>query len=102
MEHGDHRPHAGSGMDLSHINHVEDEMRQYCRYCVYMVCGDTCYCQQKAKEMTEKQVVASNNCKLFEFAPEDALGTGHKYTPRVYREKQVSGQISIFDYMGRG
>ena len=89
---------TGSGLVYGHM---EDEMRQYCRYCIYMICGDTCYCQQKAKEMTEKQVVASNNCKLFEFTPEDALGTGHKYTPRVYREKQVSGQISIFDYMGR-
>ena len=49
--------------------------------------------------MTEKQVVASNSCKLFEFTPEDALGTGHKYTPRVYREKQVSGQMTLFEYM---
>ena len=77
-------------------------MRQYCRYCVYMVCGDVCYCQQKAKEMSEKQVVASNTCKLFEFCEEDALGTGHKYTPRKFREKQVSGQISLFEYMGEG
>ncbi len=75
-------------------------MRQYCRYCAWMVCGDCCYCQQKAKEMTERQICASNSCKMFEFVPEDALGTGHKYTPRKKRSKQVPGQISLFEYMG--
>ena len=100
MKHGNHRSDAGSGMDHTHLDYVEDsKMRQYCRYCTYMICGDTCFCQQKRKEMTEKQVVASNSCKLFEFTPEDALGTGHKYTPRVYREKQVSGQMTLFEYM---
>ncbi len=75
-------------------------MRQYCRYCAYMVCGDACYCEQLRKEMTEKQICAANNCKLFEFVPEDALGTGHKYTPRKQKQKQVPGQLSFFEYMG--
>jgi hypothetical protein len=73
-------------------------MRQYCRYCSWIICGDVCYCQQKKKELTEQQVCQSNTCRLFDFTPEDALGTGHMYTPRPRRNRQIKGQMTLEEY----
>ena len=58
-------------------------MKQYCRYCTYMTCGDVNYCSAKEQTYTDKQVCRANKCKDFELNPIDALGINKKgYQPR--------------------
>lgn len=75
-------------------------MRQYCRYCSWIIVGDVCYCQELNKILTEQQVCHTNTCRSFDFFPEDALGTGHMYTPRPRRNKQIDGQMTLEEYNG--
>lgn len=79
-------------------------MKHYCRYCSHCVGqdGGIGYCEQR-NEMVNKKIVR-NACNDFDFCeidafyfdrsdnPEDA-----KYKPRNMKEKQLKGQISLFD-----
>lgn len=67
-------------------------MKQYCKYCANMVCGDANYCEINAACYTDKQISRVNNCKYFEFNSIDAL-TGNTYKPRPKYPKQ--GQITF-------
>lgn len=75
-------------------------MKQYCRYCSNMVCGDANYCTVKKWCLSDKYVKATNDCKHFEFNPIDALGENERgYQPRISKEPKVEqcvGQISLF------
>lgn len=75
-------------------------MKQYCRYCSNMVCGDVNYCTAKECCFSDSYIKAPNNCKLFELNPIDALGeNANGYQPRKPKEPkkiQCDGQISLF------
>ena len=61
-------------------------MKQYCRYCCYLVYGDWPYCEKKEKLMSESAAKLVNTCKDFALNPIDAFGENEKgYQPR--REK---------------
>ena len=61
-------------------------MKQYCRYCAFLVCGDWPYCEVKRKTMSESAAKRVNTCKDFALNPIDAFGENEKgYQPR--REK---------------
>jgi len=68
-------------------------MKQYCRYCVHMICGDANYCEVRKKCYSTFTVKASNGCKDFEFCAIDALGENRSdYKPRGEAWKVVDGQ----------
>lgn len=47
-------------------------MKQYCRYCAYLVTGNGVYCEAKNKTLSENVAKHTNKCKLFEFNEIDA------------------------------
>lgn len=67
-------------------------MKQYCKYCSNMACGDANYCSINGVCYTDKQISRANKCKYFDFNPMDAL-TGNIYKPRPKYPKQE--QISF-------
>lgn len=67
-------------------------MKQYCRYCSNMVCGDANYCTEKEICKTDKQLKQSNKCNKFEFNPIDALSENEKgYVPRKKKIDKFAG-----------
>lgn len=71
-------------------------MKQYCRYCAYMCCGDANYCEKNKKCYSEEKIKQVNKCKDFIFNESDALGTGNTYKPRKKKRKKPN----LFDLMG--
>lgn len=72
-------------------------MKQYCRYCCYLVCGDAVYCTERQFTMSDAAAKSLNRCHDFTFNPIDAFGENEKgYSPRKPRKKQCDGQMSLF------
>ena len=58
-------------------------MKQYCRYCANLVCGDAAWCEAKKKIISEASAKRPNDCNDFMFNPLDAFGENEKgYQPR--------------------
>ena len=69
-------------------------MRQYCRYCAWLVAGNGTYCTKQNKEMSDSAAKYTNKCKDFELNPIDAFFETQGYKPR--REKANDGtQLTI-------
>lgn len=69
-------------------------MKQYCRYCNNMVCGDANYCSVYSECYTDAKLKKANHCLHFEFNEVDALGENPRpYKPR--EPKQHDGQCKI-------
>lgn len=76
-------------------------MKQYCRYCANMVCGDANYCSWLKQTLSDNQIKNLNRCKGFEFCEIDALGENLKpYKPR--EEKQILAEQITFAKEGEG
>lgn len=72
-------------------------MKQYCRYCAYMISGDFNYCEVKKKCFSENTIKSVNHCKDFMFNPIDALFENkNEYKPKKTVEKTKGEQLSIF------
>ena len=70
-------------------------MRQYCRYCSNMVCGNGNYCSVHGRTFSDAYIKSANTCKDFELNEIDALGLTETYKPR--KEKREDGvQLQIF------
>lgn len=70
-------------------------MKQYCRYCVYLVTGNGIYCTEKHLELSEAKCKRVNYCKDFELCSIDAFGENDKgYQPRA-RKKPVAQDVQI-------
>lgn len=69
-------------------------MKQYCRYCAWLVTGNGIYCSDKNRELSETYTKSPNHCKDFEFCRFCAY-TGHSYTPRPFRTRRSDGQLSF-------
>lgn len=54
-------------------------MRQYCRYCAWMVVGDANYCSRQERTMSDGCAKSPN-----------------RYHPREPKKKQCDGQLSLF------
>lgn len=73
-------------------------MKQYCRYCAYLVCGDVCFCEKKNWVKTHSSCKQRNKCNNFEFNPIDALGENLKgYKPREEKQIEINEQ-TMFDF----
>lgn len=72
-------------------------MKQYCRYCCFLVCGDANYCEMRREIMSVAAAKSPNRCHDFAFNPIDAFGENEKgYIPRKPKKKQCDGQMSLF------
>lgn len=72
-------------------------MAQYCRYCTFLVTGNGICCTELNKEISEKRAKSVNKCNSFDLNTIDAFGENEKgYTPRKPKQKECSGQLSIF------
>lgn len=72
-------------------------MKQYCRYCAWMVVGDTNYCQQREETIKDSTAKSPNRCHDFTYNPIDAFGENEKgYQPRKPKKEQCDGQMSLF------
>lgn len=59
-------------------------MKQYCRYCAYLVYADRCYCEVKRECLKYDSCKRVNKCKHFELNPVDALCENpNEYKPRA-------------------
>lgn len=71
-------------------------MKQYCRYCTYMVCGDFNYCEIKKKFFLKSTIKSINHCKYFKFNPMDALQENkNEYKPKKKDEKIEGQQLAL-------
>ena len=58
-------------------------MKQYCRYCSHMICGDANYCEVRQRCFSNFTLKCANGCKDFDFNAIDALGINrNEYKPR--------------------
>ena len=82
------------------------DVRQYCRYCIHMVCGDVNYCDMHKQGYSDAQIKRTNRCKDFELCTIDALGENpREYEPREYKprarkeanESERGVQTSLFE-----
>lgn len=73
-------------------------MRQYCRYCVHCIEGDTFFCTDDERTMSEAEIKRANNCSNF-MLTEDII-TGREYTPRERKpkEKQVAEEMQQLSF----
>lgn len=77
-------------------------IKQYCRYCAHMICGDGNYCTSRDAFILDSQAKRQNKCKNFNLNPIDALDLNKKgYVPRnciridAYTRRE---QISLSDW----
>lgn len=71
-------------------------MKQYCRYCCYLVTGNGIYCNKRGKTLSEAAAKAANNCHDFAYNPQDAFMENEKgYQTRQPKKKQYDGQIKM-------
>ena len=73
-------------------------MKQYCRYCAYLVCGDVCFCEKKNWVKSYSSCKQRNKCKDFVLNEIDALGENlNGYKPR--EKKQIeTNQQTLWDF----
>lgn len=60
-------------------------MKQYCRYCVWLVTGNGTYCTEHEEEVSDSKAKRTNNCKDFCFCEIDAYAETNGYKPRKTR-----------------
>ena len=70
-------------------------MKQYCRYCTYLVTGNGIYCTAKNKTLSENVAKHTNKWKLFEFNEIDAFFETKGYKPRESKESTANGYEQI-------
>ena len=71
-------------------------MKQYCRYCAYLVTGNGIYCTLKGKTLSESYTKSINKCKEFNFCQMDAYFENEKgYCPRK-KKKYDDNQIILY------
>ena len=59
-------------------------MKQYCRYCAYLVTGNGIYCTKRNREYSEQYAKSTNNCGDFELNVIDAFFENERgYQPRA-------------------
>ena len=75
-------------------------MKQYCRYCTYLVTGNGIYCTAKNKEMKEITAKSLNHCEQFEFNEIDAFGETDGYKPREKKKPENWNEQMRFDIGG--
>ena len=71
-------------------------MKQYCRYCIYLVTGNGIYCTKRKREYSEQYAKSTNNCGDFELNVIDAFGENKRgYQPREPKPEVDDRQITF-------
>lgn len=75
-------------------------VKQYCRYCCYLIVGDAIYCSMQDKTMTEATAKSVNRCHDYALNPIDAFGENENgYRPRRQdgqkKKEQCDGQMKL-------
>lgn len=74
-------------------------IRQYCRYCVYLVTGNGIYCTKRKREYSEQYAKSTNNCGDFELNVIDAFGENERgYQPREPKPPIDKNQMTWEEY----
>lgn len=63
-------------------------MKQYCRYCAYLVTGNGTYCTAHEKEISDSYAKHVNTCKDFDFCEMDAYCETSGYKPKNTRSNK--------------
>lgn len=73
-------------------------MKQYCRYCGYLVTRSGIWCSIQEKEVSRAAACSPNRCHSFAYQPVDAFGGGKHSRPEKKKPKrdQCEGQESLF------
>lgn len=73
-------------------------MKQYCRWCVYLITVNGIWCDKKEKCICESTAKSINHCKDFEYVPIDAFSLNeHGYRTRQIKEKECDGQLELIE-----
>lgn len=67
-------------------------MKQYCRYCAYLVTGNGTYCEAREEELSDNYAKRVNTCKDFSFCRIDAYG-GKDYADNVGMKAKLTCDI---------
>lgn len=71
-------------------------MKQYCRYCRWLVTGNGIYCTKRNREYTEQYAKSTNNCGDFELNVIDAFFENERgYQPREPKAEVDDRQITF-------
>lgn len=70
-------------------------MKQYCRYCAYLVTGNGIYCTAKNKKMAESTAKSTNHCKEFEFNEMDAFFETDGYKPKPTKKVENNNCVQM-------
>lgn len=66
-----------------------ERMKQYCRYCAYLVTGNGTYCEAHEKELSDSYAKRANSCKDFDFCEMDAFGLTNGYKQRSKKKPKL-------------
>ena len=67
-------------------------MKQYCRYCAYLVTGNGIYCTARNITMRESTTKCVNHCEDFNFNEIDAFGETNGYKPRRSKNSEIEAK----------
>lgn len=67
-------------------------MKQYCRYCSNFCCGNSEWCEEFQKPLSESYAKRPNNCEKFDFCNIDAYDSTREYKPR---EKSQNDDVDL-------
>ena len=74
-------------------------MKQYCRYCRWLVTGNGIWCEKRQRTYSESYAKTANNCGDFELNVVDAFFENEKgYRPREPKPITEDNQITFGDY----
>ena len=75
--------------------HIDESIKQYCRYCTHLVTGNGIYCTIKNKVIAESTAKSLNHCKEFDFNSIDAFFETDGYKPRKAKETVNTEQMRL-------
>lgn len=77
---------------------MPENVKQYCRYCSWLIYGDAPYCMAKDLVKTDASIRRVIVCPEFALSPLGDVETGKMYHPRQERKQgAMDGQISMED-----
>ena len=74
-------------------------MKQYCRYCRWLVTGNGIWCEKRQRTYSENYAKSTNNCGDFELNVVDAFFENEKgYQPREEKPLANDRQMTWKEY----
>lgn len=76
------------------IGSLGSEPPKTCRWCAWLVVGDTCWCEEQEIAMSEAQASVPRKCRFHEPVAIDAI-TGARWDPRAKGGRVIDGQMML-------